>query len=49
MTISIRRWRQSYRYRTTLRSLRALSNDQLKALWIRPNEVSRLAWKASSV
>jgi len=43
----IRRWRQSWRYRSTVRQLRALARPELDALGIPPGEIDRLACLAS--
>jgi uncharacterized protein YjiS (DUF1127 family) len=44
---TIRRWRQSHRYRTTARELRRLPPAELSALGIRPAEIDRLACLAA--
>ena len=41
------RWLQTRRFRATVRELRALSPRELRALGIRPDEISRLAAAAS--
>ena len=47
MTKAIRSWRQSRRFRATVRELKALSPRELRALGIRPADISRLALEAS--
>ena len=48
MLEQIRNWRRARRYRNTMQELRALSAEELKTLGIRPAEIGRLAWAASS-
>jgi uncharacterized protein YjiS (DUF1127 family) len=47
MPSKIRRWRQSRRYRTTVRELRALPPQDLRVLGIPPSEIDRLACAAA--
>jgi uncharacterized protein YjiS (DUF1127 family) len=49
MTQAIRSWRRSRRFRATVRELKALSPRELRALGIRPTDISRLALEASRV
>jgi uncharacterized protein YjiS (DUF1127 family) len=49
MSTNIRRWVQSYRYQQTIRQLRALSREELRALGITPSEIEHLAAEASRV
>jgi uncharacterized protein YjiS (DUF1127 family) len=47
MTKAIRSWRQSRRFRATVRELKALSVCELHALGIRESEITHLAFAAS--
>jgi hypothetical protein len=47
MSNLFRSWHESHRYRLTVRDLNSLSLGELQALWIRPNDINRLAWTAS--
>jgi hypothetical protein len=47
MTKAIRSWRQSRRFRATVRALEALTPGQLGALGILPTDIGRLALEAS--
>jgi uncharacterized protein YjiS (DUF1127 family) len=47
MTQAIRSWRQSRRFRVTVRELKALSPRELGALGIWPEEINHLALEAS--
>ena len=48
MLEQIRNWRRTRRYRSTVQELKALSAEELQALGIRPAEIGRLAWAAST-
>ena len=48
MLEQIRNWRRTRRYRHTVEALKALSAEELQALGIRPAEIGRLAWAAST-
>ena len=47
MTKAIRSWCQTRRFRATVRELKALSPRELRALGIRPLDITRLALEAS--
>ena len=47
MTQAIRSWRQTRRFRATVRELKALSPRELRSLGIRPMDITRLALEAS--
>lgn len=47
MSLAIRNWRQSRRYRSTVRRLRSLSRTELNALGIRPGDIEHLAEEVS--
>jgi hypothetical protein len=46
MTTAIRTWRQTRRYRALVSDLRALPSTELRALWITPADIPRLAHQA---
>jgi uncharacterized protein YjiS (DUF1127 family) len=47
MSKTLRSWRQSVRYRATIRSLKALSQQELSALWLRPSDIDEVAKQAA--
>ena len=47
MTTAIRRWAQSHRYQATLRQLRALPSEELRALGIAHSQIEHLAVEVS--
>lgn len=49
MTIAIRSWRRTRRFRALVRELKAMSSADLAALGINPAEIGRLAFAASQV
>jgi uncharacterized protein YjiS (DUF1127 family) len=49
MPKAIRSWRQTRRFRATVRELKALAPRELRALGIRPTDINRLALEASRV
>ena len=47
MTKAIRSWQQTRRYRAAVRKLKALSGRELRALWIVPGDIDRLAMETA--
>jgi hypothetical protein len=47
MTTAIRAWYENRRYRALLHDLRAIPTTELRALWITPDDIPRVARQAS--
>jgi hypothetical protein len=49
MTTAIRTWYEPRRYRALVCNLRALQATELRALWITPHDIPRLAPQAAAL
>lgn len=49
MTKAIRNWQQTRRFRGTVRQLTTLTSRELRALWIVPGEIERIALELARI